>query len=120
LDSAISISRAWERRCVAEATSDVGYVRLHGRNYKNWFAENREPHERYNYLYTLKELAPWADRASSISERTRSTYVVTNNHFEGKAVVNALQLAALLTGKPVQIPEQLALRYPEFRELKRA
>jgi uncharacterized protein YecE (DUF72 family) len=24
----------------AEVTSPVGYVRLHGRNYKNWFAEN--------------------------------------------------------------------------------
>ena len=30
-------------------------------------------------------------------ERTRTTYVVTNNHFEGKAVVNALQLLALLS-----------------------
>jgi uncharacterized protein YecE (DUF72 family) len=105
-------------RATSEATSEIGYVRLHGRNYKNWFAENREPHERYDYLYTFKELEPWADRARSISERTRSTYVVTNNHFEGKAVVNALQLAALLRDEPVRIPDQLALRYPELRELQ--
>ena len=105
-------------RATSEATSEIGYVRLHGRNYKNWFAENREPHERYDYLYTLKELEPWADRARSISERTRSTYVVTNNHFEGKAVVNALQLAALLRDEPIRIPEQLAVRYPELNELR--
>jgi uncharacterized protein YecE (DUF72 family) len=42
----------------AEATSRVGYVRLHGRNYKSWFAENAQPHERYDYLYTLDELDP--------------------------------------------------------------
>ena len=42
----------------AEVTSSVGYVRLHGRNYKNWFAENAQSHERYNYLYTVDELEP--------------------------------------------------------------
>ncbi len=39
-------------RATSEATSEVGYVRLHWRNYRNRFAENREPHERYDYLYT--------------------------------------------------------------------
>ncbi len=51
----------------------------------------------------------------AISERTRSTYVVTNNHFEGKAVVNALQLAALLNDNPVKIPEPLMAWYPELK-----
>jgi uncharacterized protein YecE (DUF72 family) len=101
----------------AEATSAVGYVRLHGRNYKEWFAENRQPSDRYNYLYTVEQLEPWADRVRTISERTRSTYVVTNNHFEGKAVVNAFQLTALLTGKPVEPPAQLVAKYPQLRKL---
>jgi uncharacterized protein YecE (DUF72 family) len=66
----------------------------------------------------MKELEPWADRVRIISEKRReSVYVVTNNHFEGKAVVNALQLAALLTDKPVNPPEQLLRRYPELREI---
>ena len=101
----------------AEATSTVGYVRLHGRNYKEWFAENRQPSDRYNYLYRLEQLEPWAARVRSISERTRSTYVVTNNHFEGKAVVNAFQLTALLTDKRIDPPEQLVTKYPELRGL---
>jgi uncharacterized protein YecE (DUF72 family) len=45
-------------RATSEATSEIGYVRLHGRNYKNWFAENGEPHERYDAP------APWAETNS--------------------------------------------------------
>ena len=33
-----------------EATAATGYVRLHGRNYKNWFYEQADVRERYDYL----------------------------------------------------------------------
>lgn len=102
----------------AERTSAIGYVRLHGRNYQNWFAENKRSSDRYDYLYSLKELEPWADRVRAISEKRREgVFVVTNNHFEGKAVVNAFELTALLTDQRVNVPEQLVLRYPQLREL---
>jgi uncharacterized protein YecE (DUF72 family) len=68
-------------------------------------------------LYTIEQLEPWADRVRTISERTRSTYVVTNNHFEGKAVVNAFELTALLRDKPLQASEQLLMNYPQLRDL---
>ena len=32
-------------------TAPVAYVRLHGRNYEQWF-EHEKPHDRYNYLYS--------------------------------------------------------------------
>jgi uncharacterized protein YecE (DUF72 family) len=76
-----------------------------------------QPSDRCNYLYRIGQLEPWADRVRTISDRTRSTYVVTNNHFEGKAVVNAFQLTALLTDKPVERPEQLVAKYPQLNEL---
>jgi uncharacterized protein YecE (DUF72 family) len=102
----------------AEATSSIGYVRLHGRNYKNWFAENAKSSDRYDYLYSMKELEPWADRVRMISEKRReSVFVVSNNHYEGKAVVNAFQLTALLTDRPVRPPENLLRRYPELAEI---
>jgi uncharacterized protein YecE (DUF72 family) len=104
-------------RPTAEATSAIGYIRLHGRNYRNWFTENQRPSDRYDYLYSIDELEPWVDRVKAVAERTRSTYVVSNNHFEGKAVVNALQLAAMLRDEPVDIPEPLIARYPELRQL---
>jgi uncharacterized protein YecE (DUF72 family) len=100
----------------AEAIGPIGYVRLHGRNYNQWFGAS-EPHERYNYLYSMEELEPWAERVKRVGERSQATFVITNNHFEGKAVANALELEALLTGGLVRVPPTLALRYPQLEEI---
>ena len=48
------------------------------------------------------------------------TFVVANNHFQGKAAVNALQLKHLITGIPVRAPEQLVHRYPELEKIATA
>src|SRR5690348_3625840 len=48
-------------RGTAHVTSRIGYVRLHGRNYQQWFAAEK-PHDRYNYLYTPEQLEPWKER----------------------------------------------------------
>ena len=98
------------------ATSRLGYVRLHGRRADTWFSDDPElpRHERYNYLYSERELQPWARRIRLLSERTETTFVVTNNHFEGKGVVNALQLIHMLSGKKVKVPETLRHRYPQL------
>jgi uncharacterized protein YecE (DUF72 family) len=55
----------------AEVTGPVAYVRLHGRNYKNWFSENANVRERYDYLYKLNELEPWVVRIRKPKIRTR-------------------------------------------------
>ena len=36
----------------AAVTSPIGYVRVHGRNYKEWFRESANVRERYDYLYS--------------------------------------------------------------------
>jgi uncharacterized protein YecE (DUF72 family) len=96
------------------ATAAVGYVRLHGRNYEQWFSSGDHPEERYNYLYKLEELEPWAERIRNVAERTDSTFVITNNHFEGKAIANALQLVNLVSGRKVSVPETMLGKYPEL------
>lgn len=103
----------------AEATSPVGYVRLHGRRYDTWFSEDpaTPSHERYNYLYSPDELDPWVTRIRSVNEHTRDTFVVTNNHYQGKAVVNALQLISILKGTKVKVPEPLRSHYPELEQI---
>jgi uncharacterized protein YecE (DUF72 family) len=103
----------------AQATSTVGYVRLHGRRYDTWFTDDATipAHERYNYLYTTEELAPWVARVRKVTERTRETFVVTNNHFQGKSVVNALQLISILKGSKVKVPEPLRRQYPELEAI---
>jgi uncharacterized protein YecE (DUF72 family) len=100
-------------------TSALGYVRLHGRRYDTWFSD--EPllhsHERYNYLYSEEELEPWVKRIRHVSAGTETTFVVTNNHFEAKGVVNALQLLHMLSGEKVKVPETLRHRYAQLEAI---
>lgn len=91
-------------------TGPVGYARLHGRNYEKWFAHS-ESWERYNYLYSDEELAPWVDRIESMA-REKDTYVITNNHFRGQAILNAGDLKEAL-GQEVKMPPQLREVYGE-------
>lgn len=91
-------------------TGPLGYVRFHGRNYEKWFA-HEESWERYNYLYPREELEPWVERIESMGS-SRDTYVITNNHFRGQAIVNAVDLDRALGGDP-RVPPQLREVYGE-------
>ena len=68
--------------------------------------------DRYNYLYTEKELAGWKSKIEHLAKKAEVTYVVANNHFQGKAAVNAIQLRHMITGQPVKAPETLVEHYP--------
>src|SRR5262249_35017903 len=95
-------------------TSGVGYVRLHGRNYDQWFeSDNRD--DRYNYLYKLAELERWKEKVSTIASKAETTYVIANNHFQAKAAVNALELKHLLGDKKVPAPDTLVRSYPQLK-----
>jgi uncharacterized protein YecE (DUF72 family) len=100
----------------SHVTSAIGYVRLHGRNYDQWF-EAEKSADRYNYFYKISELTGWKDRIEQIAQRAKITFVVTNNHFEAKAGVNALQLKHMLTGRRVLAPEPLLQHYPELKNI---
>ena len=93
-------------------TSPVGYVRLHGRNFKEWF-ESESRNARYNYLYSQKELSGWVAKIKSVDQNSQKTYAITNNHPDGKAAVNALELKNMLTGRKVKAPDVLVKRYPK-------
>ncbi|HZI59799.1 MAG TPA: DUF72 domain-containing protein [Pyrinomonadaceae bacterium] len=103
-------------RPAAMTTSPVGYIRMHGRNYQDWFRDKAGRDERYNYLYTLDELDPWLTRIKQVAKQTRETYVITNNHFRGQAVVNALEIKAALAEEPVPAPDPLFQHYPRLEE----
>ncbi len=93
----------------AEASGRVGYVRLHGRNYEDWFREGAGRDARYDYLYTSQELEPWVERVKELADggMVEDVYVVTNNHFRGQAATNAIMLSAMARGKRVLAPEEL-------------
>ncbi len=102
-------------RPAAEATSSIGYVRLHGRNYQQWFAETNV-RDRYDYLYSSDELQGWKGRIKEVAEKTDVTFVVANNHNLGKAAVNALELVNMLTGKKIAAPAPYSRTIPDFRK----
>jgi uncharacterized protein YecE (DUF72 family) len=98
------------------ATAPIGYVRLHGRRYDTWFTDDPgvSPHERYNYLYSMEELAPWVARVQKVSKQAGTVFVITNNHYQGKGVVNALQLINVLTKSKVNVPEPMRQHFPQL------
>jgi uncharacterized protein YecE (DUF72 family) len=101
------------------ATSPIGYVRLHGRRYDTWFTDDPAvpAFERYNYLYSEEELEPWARRIEHVAKNAETTFVIANNHYLGKGVVNALQLIHLLSGTKVTLPEPLRQHYPQLESI---
>jgi uncharacterized protein YecE (DUF72 family) len=103
----------------AQATAPIAYVRLHGRRYDTWFNDDETipGYERYNYLYSEEELRPWAARVEKVAKAARDVYVITNNHYQGKGVVNALQLISMLSDAKVKVPEPLREKYPELERI---
>jgi uncharacterized protein YecE (DUF72 family) len=47
-----------------------------------------------------------------VEQASEEAYVITNNHFRGKAVCNALELEHKLSGKSPRIPPPLQIEYP--------
>ena len=76
----------------AFATSDTGYVRLHGRNSAAWFSKGAGRDQKYDYRYSPEEVKEVVRRVQTVRGKTLVTYVVTNNHFRGQAPANALEI----------------------------
>jgi uncharacterized protein YecE (DUF72 family) len=96
-------------------TGSIGYLRLHGRNSAQWFRRGAERDDRYDYLYDEAEVGVLARKAEGIARVHEETYVITNNHFEGKAVANALEILSLLRGEPVPAPSEIVEAFPRLR-----
>ena len=97
----------------ARATARLGYFRMHGRNYENWFREDAGRDARYDYLYSKQEIKRLSAQIKQVQQSTEETYAVTNNHFRGQALVNAMELLEELDGKPPAVPPMLAAAYPD-------
>lgn len=99
------------------ATSATGYLRLHGRNAKNWFREETTYGARYDYLYGESELDELLRRMRRVAAKTQKTFAVFNNHKDAKAFANALQLKARAQpDAAVRAPAALVARFPHLRD----
>jgi uncharacterized protein YecE (DUF72 family) len=80
---------------LAEVTSRIGYVRLHGRNSAKWW-QHEQAYERYDYSYTSEELGEWLSKIKKLDGIAEKTFVFANNHWRGQAVSTIRQLRIML------------------------
>ena len=78
---------------VPVATSNIVYLRLHGRN-PNWFSAGKD--ERYDYYYTEDELKEVISTVQPVMEKAERTFIYFNNCYGGKALKNALTMKKIL------------------------
>ncbi len=86
-------------------TSDIAYVRWHGRGEKVW----------YNYLYEEEELKPWAKLLEEAEGQTKKVYGYFNNHYHAYAPENAVMMLKML-GKASEDQEALLNKIRSWRE----
>ncbi|MEM3851512.1 MAG: DUF72 domain-containing protein [Methanomassiliicoccales archaeon] len=97
-------------------TSGRGYVRFHGRNRDIWYTgtvEGDRRINRYDYLYSRRELAEWLPKIKDIIASTSETRIYFNNHGRAKGARNALELMDMLSiphaSKKISISDQTKL-----------
>jgi uncharacterized protein YecE (DUF72 family) len=76
--------------------SPFGYLRMHGRNTKQWW--NGGP-LRYDYSYGDQELAAWIPAIDRLGEDSGSVFVMFNNCHFGQAVRDAIRMKELFGGE---------------------
>ncbi len=86
---------ALEYRNETWLTSDIAYVRWHGRGEKTW----------YNYRYSKEELSAWIPKLKEMSQDA-DVYGYFNNHYHGYAPENC-----------VDVLEMLGMATPEQKEM---
>jgi len=100
-------------------SNKLSYLRLHGRNFKNWFSKDADVASRYDYLYSEEELSRIKDTIENMIENSPKTYIIFNNHYRGQAIVNALQTKFLMDGNMVDTPANLIEAFPLLKKISK-
>jgi uncharacterized protein YecE (DUF72 family) len=69
-------------------TANHLFIRFHRRNIKG--------HYWYNCLYSEQEIEAWVEKVSRIRKQIKPRRVYFNNHYGGKAVINAMQFKNMI------------------------
>ena len=81
---------------VAEATTELAYVRFHGRNQETWERRGAAASERFNYWYVDQELQEWVPKIRQLREKAQQVHLLFNTNYQDQGVVNARMMASLL------------------------
>ena len=75
-------------------TSDIAYMRFHGRNSKMWYTGNNVT--RYDYLYNDSELQSFIEPIKQLLQHTKIVQLFFNNHAKSQSTINAKKIEMLL------------------------
>lgn len=98
----------------SHATSNVGYLRLHGRNRQQWFNEDAGRDERYDYLYSEEELVSLMALIQGM-QGADEIFIIANNHYRGQALANTLELKSMLGEGTTLAPPELVAAFPRLK-----
>jgi len=94
-----------------KVTTNIAYMRWHGRGKRPW----------YNYCYKPEELKPWISKTKEVANQVKTVYGYFNNHFQGYAVKNCLEFLEKLgeiTSEQAEAKKTVD-EYFEARELEK-
>jgi len=92
-------------------TADLAYFRFHGRNKEMWWQGDSE--SRYKYLYSDNEIHELAEKVKVASEQANVTFALFNNHWQGYAPRNAVDMMKALKLPFTELPIQTTLQDDE-------
>jgi len=75
-------------------TSDIAYMRFHGRNADMWY--NGDNVSRYDYMYSDTELQSFVNPILELLKQTKIVQLFFNNHAKSQATVNAKKIEMLI------------------------
>jgi uncharacterized protein YecE (DUF72 family) len=85
----------------------MAYFCFHGRNKEMWWKGDSET--RYKYLYSNSEIHELAEKVKAASEKTSLTFALFNNHWQGYAPRNAVDMMRNLQLPFRELPTQETL-----------
>jgi len=92
---------------VAQATSEIGVVRFHGRNKDNWEKKGISVVERFKYLYSDEELGEWLPKLAELASKVTRLHILFNNCYGDYGVRNARDIDRLIRSQPYLFPDYL-------------
>lgn len=82
---------------VVARTSESAYVRFHGRNASTWNKRTGSAAERFDYLYSEKELEEWVEPLRELASESQSVFAMFNNN--GRSAMPSTGLEGLEPGE---------------------
>jgi uncharacterized protein YecE (DUF72 family) len=93
-------------------TSDMAYFRFHGRNVEMWWKGDSET--RYKYLYSPEEIGELTNKVRLAAGQTKLLFALFNNHWQGYAPRNAIDMMRTLELPFKELPIQIPLKDEEL------